>query len=358
MNYNSALSQRQKEALEDVWLLDIKPAAFSNAFEEFKNAHNLLHIKGCRREVLIGRSLSPENIPPHSTDDVSVFKGAEAYKHLLIYITGLISRIRGENQIVSQFKRAHGELRTRNHAAAESLNPLFHNIMRDNSLVRTHITRDLKPAFYEACAHELSGPRNQDTVLVVVDTDKNGTKPSEVTKNIIRYLGNKTKSAATTIIFTHPDEDVLNTVFNFFLRQKDKNRISSQIGKLPFNNAFDYLGDLQRFLRVFVCFPMGKNPKIDELMINTWGQKEALGGVLLHLGGRTKPDRKSIGAWENPELFNYVSPEEIVAWQEQRKSQNEQLIEDGKAACGICADLIINGERPNPQKILSKLQMT
>lgn len=165
---------KKKTAVEDLLLLDIKSKSFSRKFEKYKASSGLMHIKGCSRSVLIGRLSALESIPRLDEVGVSVYEKTEAYSHLLSYVTGLLSRIRGENQIVSQFKRSYEELKGRDSSAAKHLNDLFQSILHDNGIIRNHVTKSLKPAFYEACAHELAEQDGHEDVLIVANTRKKG----------------------------------------------------------------------------------------------------------------------------------------------------------------------------------------
>jgi len=341
---------------EDLMLLDIKPTSFSEQFAQYRDDSGLMYIKGCRRDVLIGRQDALQDAPNLDNEGVTLYQNADAYAHLLTYVTGLISRTRGESQIVSQFKRAYTELQSRNSEKATQLHRLVRNITHDNSVVRNNVTPSLKPAFYEACAHELSDQNGNDVVLVIANTHPRSGKPDAETEQMVRYLGGNKRQAAKTIVFTHPDVDQLRGVYSYFLNQQRKGRITSPIEMLPFEQALDANADLQRFNKAFVCFPMGKNVEVDTKIIEEWRQKEALGGKLIHLGGSKKYERHSNGAWANPELWNYVAPEEITEWQMVRKQQNEDTIKTGFKACTTCAELRSQNKRPNPQMVLSRLQ--
>lgn len=339
------LIRSKKPVTDNLMLVDVKPASFSDEFRELRDQQDLMYLKGCRREVLLGRA-SALDFMPTKMEGVSVYTGMNAYRHLLTYVTGLISRTRGESQIVSQFKGAYGEWQNRAPGLAAEFNQLYSNIIHDNGLIRNNVTSDLKPAFYEACAHELSRQESIDTVLVVANVHKSGAKVDDATENIVRYLGNNRKGAAETIVFTHPDSTILQSVYSYFLRQKSKGRITSEIKTLPFEDAFDATLHLQWMDKVYVCLPMGRDPKADTKMLEEWRQKEVLGGKFIHLGGSTKQQRQSSGIWRDPELFHYVSPEEITKWQEARKAQNEDTITQGKKACKLCAEFRQDHKRP------------
>ncbi len=346
----------RENVTEDLLLLDIEPKHFSEEFRNLRDSQGLLHIKGCRREVLIGRSRALKFASDLDGSAVSVYKGGQAYAHLLTYVTGLLSRTRGENQVVSQFKNAYEELKMRNALSAKAMQRLSQYILHDNGVIRNHVTRSLKPAFFEACAHELSGQKGQEAVLVVANTDITGKKPDDSTENIVRYLGGKRKDAAKTIVFTHPDDSSLINVHSAFLRQKEKGKISSDVKMLPFSEAFDAVRDLQSFQRVFVCYPMDREADVDTTIIEEWGQKECFGGMLVHLGGSKKIDRVSRGKWLDPELENYISPESISDWQKDRKAQNDTTIIRGSIACQFCAEVRAEGRRPTPNNVTQTLK--
>lgn len=345
-----AMMLQKSPVTENLMVLDIEPKSFSDQFAQFRDASGLMYIKGCRRDVLIGSEHALQDAPNPQTDGITLYRNADAYAHLLTYVTGLISRTRGESQIVSQFKRAYSELQTRASEQAVDLHRLFRNIINDNSVVRNNVTPSLKPAFYEACAHELSNQNGQDVVLIVVNTHPNG-KPDAETENMVRYLAGNKRQSAKTIVFTHPDPNHLRTVYGYFLSQQTKGKLTSPIEMLPFEQAFDANSDLQRFDKAFVCLPMGRCEEVDMKIIEEWRQKEAFGGTLIHLGGSKKTDRISKGAWQNLELWSYVSPEKIIQHQSFRKQQNEDTIAEGKKACNACAQIRSQGRRPNSRVI-------
>lgn len=341
---------RKSPVTENLMVLDIEPKSFSNQFAQFRDASGLMHIKGCRRDVLIGSEHALQEAPNLDAGGVTLYRNERAYSHLLTYVTGLISRTRGESQIVSQFKRAYSELEIRANQQASELHRLFRDVIHDNSVVRNNVTPSLKPAFYEACAHELSDQNGQDVVLVVANTHLNG-KPDAETENMVRYLGSKKRQAAKTIVFTHPDPDHVRSVYSYFLSQKTKGKLTSPVEMLPFESALDVTSDLQRFNKVFVCYPMGKCEEVDVKIIEEWRQKEVIGGTLIHLGGSKKSHRHSRGAWIESELYSYVPPENIIEHQVARKKQNASTIIDGKKACDACAKLRSQGRRPNARAI-------
>lgn len=306
--------------------------------------------------MLLGNKSDLETIPEAEQQDLKIYEGTDAYAHLLMYVSGLLSRTPGESQIVSQFKEAYAELQDRAPETASGLQRLFQDILRDNTLVRNHFTSSLKPAFYEACAHELSEQGPKESVLVVANTGKDGRKPDPITEHIVRYLGNNRRDAAEKIIFTHPDDESLSAIHTFFLKNKLKGRISSEIETVPFDEVFDCLDRLQDIQRVFVCYPMGRNEDADVKMIQEWGQKEALGGKLIHLGGDSNAERQTRGKWENTDLELYVSPEEITEWQKTRKVQNADTIKTGALACLTIANCRATGGKPNVQTVNARLE--
>lgn len=344
------MMRSKKPVTEDLLLVDVKPQSFSDEFRRFRDDHDLMYLKGCRREVLLGHGGAIDHIP-ELHEDVTVYTGKEAYRHMLTYVTGLISRTRGESQIVSQFKGAYREWEDRAPVIAGSFDRLYRHIIHDNGLIRNNVTSSLKPAFFEACAHELSQQGRLDTVLIVANSDRSGKNPDSLTENIMRYLGNNSKKAAQKIVFTHPDSKTLDNIYSYFLRQKVKGKLHGEIQKLPFLEAINASGDLQWMNRVYVCLPMGKDPDIDHIILEQWRQKEVYGGTLVHLGGSKKTDRLSTGAWREHALFNYVAPEDITRWQGTRKSQNAVLIAQGKKACAVCADMRESNKRPNQRAL-------
>lgn len=369
---------KKPNPLENLVLVDVSNSTPMEAFEQWRDTAQLFHIEGCTRQVFMGFKDDLKTAPNLDRGDTKVYEGADAYARLLEYITGLLSRTRGESQIVSQFRNAQAEFNGKWPDKAVALKYVYDSIIQDNSRVRNTVTQNpkaehsLKPAFFESAAHELSGQKSGDTVLIVLDAKPNG-HPSNVTQNIIKQLGNHRAGHAEKIIFTHPDNEILKTVYSRFFKQKQEGKITSDIEMVPFQDLVNIDSQIASMTnadapqtrpglfgvdQAFVCCRMGQYPEADQQLIEAWRSKEAFGGTLLHLGGPNKADRHSIDIWRNANLCNYVSPEDISTEQRREQTINAGLVEKGKLACANCALCRSLGKQPvgdlsmEPEKML------
>jgi hypothetical protein len=330
--------------MKSLILLEFQHLKFSKAVSEWISQCPYMHIAGCTRTMLLLTEQDVANLPEEVKQQAIYYNGQQAYARLLEFITGLLSRHRGENQVVSQFKEAWEEFAVRMPDKAAQMDAIYQSLLADNGTIRNHVTAELRPAFYECTAHKLSEAKPGETVMVVAGATKHGL-PAQSTCHLIHKLDNRAKRASC-IVVTHPEEETLESLYRHFLKEKIAGRIVCDIKKLPFHEATDSAGALHRIDRVFVTLPMGKYRDADERLRTEWNQREAFGGKLVHLGGTEKYQRSSPKEWQGLGLDHYVSPERIIGQQMLDQNRNDEIIQQGRLACQNCAFSRLHGKKP------------
>lgn len=335
-----------KSCINDISIIESSDGRkFTDDERALAQANGLMVLQGCKREILIGHKkdiylteLAIET--PHQ-----VKRREDAYAHVLRYITGQFSKTRGESQIVSQFKKGWEEFEKTNPDKAAELNYFYESIMADNGLMRQHVTTDLKPAFYETTAHDLSGQKNGETVLIIASSNTKGNGPGEVTMNLVKQLANNRKGRVEKLLVTHPQSTICDAICAQL--QRKVGRLATPVRSIPFTEALDINGSLLRTDKVFVTFPAGKCPEIDQMIHKACAELEVFGGQLIHLGGPNKDDRIARGVWAQHQHRDAIMPEAIIETQLASQKRNADIIEGpGKIAALNCAFSHARSQKP------------
>ena len=317
---------------------------FSDAEIAAAKNHGLFVLRGCTRNVLLGSKSDVEALLPEISTPHTSYSAENAYAHLLRYVTGQFSKTRGESQIVDQFKKSWNEFSIQTPEKAKSLHYLYDSIIADNRTVRTHATAELRPAFYETTAHDLSGQKGGEDVLLVAGENNARNGYSTVTRNLVKQLVNNRKNAVGTLYITHPDPEMLKSM----MTQMQKDSIISKHlpTPIPFEEAF--ANSAQRKPRLtFVTLKMDQYPEADTTMLRFCDEHEAFRMRLVHLGGNTKPDRITRGVWKDHTMELAIMPEAITATQNAAQTRNKQIVDGvGLYAANNCALSRLSGKNP------------
>lgn len=330
------------ENIAHLQLIESPERGFPQAAMQYAGNAGLFTLRGCTRHVALGTEEAMRPFLSHiNTSNCNLYTGKEAYSHLLQYVTGQFSKTRGESQIVSQFKRAYDTLSEQHPEKAQELQYLYQSLLADNAMIRTHVTHDLRPAFYESTAHGLSNQRAGDTVLLVGDLTQN-QQPTEVTKNISKQLANKRKDRVGRLLVTHPDDLTARTLATQLKRLK----LATEPEYIAFSQALDNGLCEHRVRHTYVTLPMDKHPRADQALIDSAGEWETFNTNLVHFGGNAKSERITRGHWRNADLELGIMPETISEAQQFDKDRNAELVAAGKRAATNCATSRTQGKAP------------
>lgn len=101
----------------------------------------------------------------------------------------------------------------------------------------------------------------------------------------------------------------------------------------------------------YIDIPMGAYPEADEFIVNAWQSRENRGNKLTHMRGNPYNRALSDPLWEESELDNYISPEDIRAAMFERGRFNEELGQIAEQAFHFCADLRLQNKSPSDCKV-------
>lgn len=332
-------------------MLESRTPCFTIEERDLAEQHGLMTLQGCTRHVLLGHKKDIHNVAQQIETPNTLYKDAGAYQHLLCYLTGQYSRAHGEGQIVSQFKRSWDAFSKTNPEKAKSLSYLYSSILADNALIRSTVTPELRPAFYESIAHALAEHLPWEPELIVVGAHSKKPGPSEITVNIARQLTPNHSKEPKEVLVTHPDPKLLSAIVSRMRREPSLQ--SLKLTTLPFDDAFDTTGGMRGTRVVYSALNMGEYPEADRLMAKACGEQEALGGRLIHLGGASKADRCTRGIWTDQNFEYAIMPEQILRAQQQARERNAELLKVGAIAAENCAKSRLRGLNPL-RNIISK----
>lgn len=127
-------------------------------------SHGVLSIRTCQREVRL--SLVDRARPVEARTEI--YRGADAYRFLLEFATGLESAIPGEANVFGQVREAWRAFEhERRQSEARALAPLMDTLFRDARAVRTQYLQGIGGQSYATLTRRLLGTTGGSRVLVV-----------------------------------------------------------------------------------------------------------------------------------------------------------------------------------------------
>lgn len=119
-------------------------------------------LKTCQRTLIA--VMGPPDL--NLEDDAPFYQGEEAYRFLLEVLCGLQSRLVGENEIVSQFRRAF-QVYLSSPKASSTLQKILEKLFQDGKAIRTQYLRGISQKTYACLARRKFVAQKARSLVIV-----------------------------------------------------------------------------------------------------------------------------------------------------------------------------------------------
>lgn len=266
-----------------------------------------------------------------------VLEGEEAYTYLLMMMTGLINKRRGDphakGQVVQNYKAwSDGD------QAYSEMKELMKTAFRDAKTIRNEILSELTPHSNEPAltARKMLQikPDSGQSILIVGDKD-------HITANTFKILG---RHCSKIYIANPKDGDELEDNYQTIIRERKNKKLSTEVEKvLTSNLTQEFLGDIDH---VFICSAMNSDKEFEKGLIENWKNSDDEKS-LVHLRGVPKLRGKTDGEWTQLTASDgFISREMIDLKQQSDIAANGPIFDNAVNACYNCANSLTNNKRP------------
>lgn len=332
-------------SIPDLVVADFRSANMGRRVESWRVNNHVPYAESCARQIWYGArdvfaSFPMDDIAGHN---VTLHHGAAAYMHLLRLNLGLLSRNFGETNIAGQFyagwQKMHNELPEK----AKPYDVLVQHLTADSRLIRGRILSGWQTQSHELAARDLSGMKSGDSVLIIAAPNKEG-KCSPITDNLARKLSSNDNRRAREIAITHPDPEVLKSMFADLKESSQKGRVPTTIQRMDFD---DLAIGVEMYDRVYITIPMGENPEMDAQIIAAWKGRETRENTITHLRADYINMAEVSQTWTCAGLDNYVGPDRIRDDMTGRARNNDALAHRAEEAVNACTTMRLDGVQPS-----------
>jgi Glutamyl-tRNAGlu reductase, N-terminal domain len=300
-------------ALSDLIVLNRRGTAAQGATHGAGPLSSACGISTCLREVRVA-ALPGELHPSASAcaaDGFERFRGAEAYRFLLLLACGLESEIAGETEILGQIKDAWREHERADAQSAPALRPWMQRLLQDTKEIRSEFVNGLGSATYGSLVRRLLGADSTGPTLLL--------GAGQLAESVLPYLD----SGKVLLWNRHGD--------------RARELLARQRGGAQHVQAIDSTVDAElaawkEARNVVICIPA--DPRRDVLRAHAWRQhRTAGGGRVLHLGLESAAGT----AWEG--VANLSTLRDLFALRDTQASQRDALLARARRACADKAQL-------------------
>lgn len=121
---------------------------------ETPNQGELFILETCQRTLVIGFNFVPFHHLGEIIEDMETFVGGHAYTYLLETICGLKSKLLGENEITSQFKKSYSSY-LENEVTNSQIMSILEKLFKDAKQIRTSFLREIGQQTYAGISRKL-----------------------------------------------------------------------------------------------------------------------------------------------------------------------------------------------------------
>lgn len=311
--------------------------------------------QSCKRQLWFFSQDDMAKFPADKVDayGIKLMHGKEVYHHLLKVIVGADSPHLGETNIAGQFNEGWAKFMHDHPDHAQKFDRIVQNLWMDSNLIRTHFVSAFQSKRNETAVRYLNDPKGGEIVLIIGEVNADGTL-AHTTNYLARAFGNN-KKASAEIVVTHPNPEVSAQVYDGLVKMKEKGMLKSSVAHLPFEDlavGFE-VADI-----VLIATPMRQDPEADMTIISTWKNRSRTDNKITHLRGDPFGHMGgSTPEWEEAELSNYFSVEDVRSHAAAIERKNNYLLVLTKEAIEYCARCRSENLRPDKKLLagLSKL---
>ncbi|OUR97886.1 hypothetical protein A9Q84_06730 [Halobacteriovorax marinus] len=190
----------------------------------------LFILKTCQRTLVLGFNFVPFHHLGEMIDSMETHVGENAYSYLLETICGLKSKLLGENEITSQFKKSYSEylgLSVKNSQVMSVLEKLF----KDAKEIRTSFLREIGQQTYAGIARKLLTEKAVSGKVLIVGS---GQLAEDLIKLLSRkytiYLSARNDIKVKELLEKYPESNIQIVKWNDQLSWKEFPFIMNTIG--------------------------------------------------------------------------------------------------------------------------------
>lgn len=335
------MTANPKIQVADLVLVDFRSRHLTPAIRLWKEQNAVPFAESCSRQIWYGIETDFKDFP-NDSPNIALLKGADAYKLLLSLISGFESKRLGETHIRHQFFNGWHAFEQSHPDTADSYRSLIKQLKTDTTYIQDYITNDWKVSREEYAALGVSGQGKGDKILIVGSLTRAG-QVSLTTTELIKVCESKQKPDRDFLSITHPDPEVLKQIEHDMRLLQSAGIIRLNIQYLPFEDLPQHL---EKNDRIYVTMAMGSAPENEAEFVQTWNTRIRRDNTLICLRGKPEMRGASVAPWNNSQLDNYTSPEDVRGEMAQRATSNKFLKQRGAHAFEVFADLRVEGKSP------------
>lgn len=331
--------------MDDLVVVDFRTENMDDSVKQWRVSRHIPYAESCARQIWFAKAQDFEGFPLERIKGraVTYHHGTDAYKFLIELNLGLHSQQFGETNITGQIFQSWGDMRRDTPHLAEQYDTLIQHLTADARFIRGNIMNGLKTERFELCARDLSKFSHDESVLIIAGQNKIG-EPSVTTDRIARLVSQNKRQRASTVDVTHPDDAISKSIYKGMRALNQKGRILSDVSYINFR---ELSLAVEMYDRIYVTLPMDEVPIADLEIIDSWANREAKDNTLTHVRTNAKTAGRSSKPWRNADMKGFISPEDIAAEQEKRRSNNANLTRRAEDAIDLCIELRQEGKQPS-----------
>ena len=318
--------------------------SLADSAKAWRQSHEdeLFIASNCAHRLWIGSNRPFADFPEDGRKNLEILTKKDAYRHMLRMLSGIDSPRSCETHVRSQFKQKWLVFRAESPAVAVSLETVYGQMMTDSGFVSDQILSDYRELKHENSARALSGQKKGDKVLIVADVNRHSNL-AQYTERMIRLSENKQGGIKDFLTLTHPDPKTLERLKQVVASLQSEKKIRCAVAFKPFD---EIAKSFEENDRVYVDTAMDSNPEADLQVIQAWNNRVRTDNTLTHMRGNPQARGFSSEAWENANLDNYISPEDIRAELSARTKSNPLVIQRAEKAIEVFAEIRAEGKAP------------
>jgi hypothetical protein len=285
-------------------------------------------ISTCLREVRV--AALPVDLHPSAADCAAEgferFRGADAYRFMLLLACGLESEIAGETEILGQIKDAWREHESADAQSAPALRPWMQRLLQDTKEIRSEFVTGLGSATYGSLVRRLLGTDSAGPTLLL--------GAGQLAEAVLPYL-----DSGKVLLWNRHGDRARE------LLAKQRGAAAQRIQVVD-DSVDAELAAWKEARNVVICIPA--DPARDLQRAHAWQHRGPVHGLakgqVLHLG----IDSAAGTAWEG--IAGLSTLRDLFALRDTQASQRETLLARARRACADKAQLArlddADGSRP------------
>jgi glutamyl-tRNA reductase len=149
----------------------------------------LFILETCQRTLVLGFNFVPFHHIGEAIDDMETFVGESAYSYLLETICGLKSKLLGENEITSQFKKSYSKYLTSDVKNSQIMS-ILEKLFKDAKQIRTSFLKEIGQQTYAGITRKILMRKSLSGKVLIVGS-------GSLSEDLIKLLSRRYEIAIT-----------------------------------------------------------------------------------------------------------------------------------------------------------------